>query len=76
MNTDRRIRRLRALADGYRAKAERNGDAANKNCEVCMVQGIKDERARIVAMLRLAAENDPNARCSILYLDDEIERGE
>lgn len=37
---------------------------------------VADERARIVAMLRLAAENDPNARCSILDLADEIESGE
>lgn len=66
----RRIRRLRKLADGYRRLVVASGYVAmfRKQREI--------ERARIVAMLRLAAENDPNARCSILDLADEIERGE
>lgn len=72
MNTDRRIRRLRALADGYREHYIKEDKAWDIGVDV----GIKRERARIVAKLRLAAENEPNARCSILDLADEIERGE
>lgn len=52
----RTIRRLRALADGYRARAERNGNAALVRCVECMRQGEADERARIVARLREYAE--------------------
>lgn len=52
----RTIRRLRALADGYRARAERNGQAAQAKCGTCHEQGAA-ERARIVARLReLASE--------------------
>lgn len=76
MNTDRRIRRLRALADGYRDKAESTFAAAHNVGTLRFHDGKIKERARIVAKLRLAAENEPNARCSILDLADEIERGE
>lgn len=54
----RTIRRLRALAAGYRARALRNGQAAASNCETCNEQGAKDERARIVAWLRAEAERE------------------
>lgn len=72
----RRIRRLRKLADGYRKLVKASALGNSDLVYDIRASGARSERARIVAMLRLAAENDPNARCSILDLADEIERGE
>ena len=53
----RTIRRLRALASGYRARAERNGRAARARCTSCSILAMFKERARIVARLRERADS-------------------
>mgnify|MGYP002382316080 CR=1 FL=1 len=80
----RTIRRLRALADGYRARAERNGREAGNNCETCTGTGIyigtQEERARIVAALGKSVCTGslypPEVHAAVHAIRDAIERGE
>lgn len=84
---ERRIRRLRALADGYREHYIKEDKAWDIGVDV----GIKHARARIVAKLRARAEtfrtaselSEPKKRVvfsaigsAYLREADEIERGE
>lgn len=81
----RTIRRLRALADGYRARATRNGLAASDNCEAChdvgATNGVLEERARIVAALRAKVCANTSTywdreATALGIVADAIERGE
>ena len=55
-HTDQTIRRLRALADGYKWRAYVNGQVAQLRCETCTETSAAEERARIVARLREEAD--------------------
>ena len=70
----RTIRRLRALADGYRGQRKWLCSVVAKACEV----GAEQERARIVARLReLAAESDMHAfRADLRWAAEFIESEE
>jgi len=48
-----KIRRLRLLVDGYRARAKHNADEADKNCDVCSGAAEELERRRIITALRV-----------------------
>jgi len=69
---ERRIRRLRALADGYRAivKHARRG-YLDVLIGPYVIGARADERARIVAKMRAF-----KGHVDVQYLADEIERGE
>lgn len=76
----RTIRRLRALADGYRVKADR-WRKAYQNLNALMpnldAKAEAEERARIVAVLRVFASLSANeVRLTAERLADAIERGE
>lgn len=63
----KRIRRLRALADGYRKLAKRSNTWGTLRFH----DGKNKERARIVAKMRAF-----KGHVDVQYLADEIERGE
>lgn len=79
MNTDRRIRRLRALADGYRMLVKLSKLSNSDVVDDLRASGAKSERARIVAKARSYADVCERAGADMRWLRafaDEIEGGE